>query len=119
MSTDTRIQSLETQVRELKESLDAMVNKMSSGVISANEFRVVNKEGNVVACLEANVDGGMLSVLNKVGKRIAEIKVLADGGLLIVSNKDGKAVAALGADAAGGGAMITMNITGQVTSRTP
>ena len=86
MTTDTRIESLETQVRTLKRMLFGVFGLVVVGgllavttlqsvpdVIQAKKFEVVNDEGKVVASFFANMGGGMLSFSNKDGEVVEVI----------------------------------------------
>ena len=130
MTTDTRIESLETQVRTLKRMLFGVFGLVVVGgllaatsmqsvpdVIRAKMFQVVNGEGKTQAMLFAGPDGGGLTINTKDGKSVAAIATNADGGQLRVRNKDGKQVAAIFADANGDGLMTTHDSKGVVTSR--
>jgi hypothetical protein len=132
MSTDTRIESLETQVRTLKRMLFGVFGLVVVGgllaatslqsvpdFIQAKRFEVVNGEGKIQAMLYANPDGGALGVFNKVGKASALVSAEAFGGMLGILNKDGKSVIAMTADADGDGMMITRDSKGVETSRSP
>jgi hypothetical protein len=117
MSTDTRIESLETQVRTLKRMLFGVFGVVIVGgllaatsmqsvpdVIQAKQFQVVNAEGTVVASFYANMGGGMLSFSNKDGEVVVGLgsDEVNGGGVLGINNKDGKPVASIYADADGG-----------------
>ena len=110
MTTDTRIESLETQVRTLKRMLFGVFGLVVVGgllaatslqsvpdVIQAKKFEVVNGEGKVVGKFFAN----------------------ADGGALRIANKEGKAVVVISADADGNGAIKIFDSKGELTSQSP
>ena len=113
MSTDTRIESLEKQVRTLKRVLYTLcgffvlavliaATNLDSvpDVIQAKKFEVVNDEVKVVASFYANMGGGMLSVSNKDGEVVVGLgsDEVNGGGVLGINNKDGKRVAGIHAD---------------------
>ena len=124
MSTDTRIESLENQVRTLKRMLFGVFGLVVVGgllaatslqsvpdVIQAKKFQVVNGEGTVVASFYANMGGGMLSFSNKEGEVVAGLgsDEVNGGGVLGINNKDGKIVAGIHADENGGVARVLNN----------
>ena len=124
MSTDTRIESLETQVRTLKRMLFGVFGLVVVGgllaatslqsvpdVIRAKKFEVVNDEVKVVASFYANMGGGMLSVSNKDGEVVSGLgsDEVNGGGVLGINNKDGKIVAGIHADENGGVARVLNN----------
>jgi hypothetical protein len=124
MTTDTRIESLETQVRTLKRMLFGVFGLVVVGgllavttlqsvpdVIQAKKFEVVNDEGKVVASFYANMGGGMLSFSNKDGEVVAGLgsDEVNGGGVLGINNKDGKTVAGIYADENGGVARVLNN----------
>ena len=124
MSTDTRIESLETQVRTLKRMLFGVFGLVVVGgllaatslqsvpdVIQAKKFQVVTDEGKVVASFYANMGGGMLSFSNKDGEVVVGLgsDEVNGGGVLGINNKDGKRVAGIHADETGGVARVFNN----------
>jgi hypothetical protein len=124
MSTDTRIESLETQVRTLKRMLFGVFGLVVVGgllaatslqsvpdVIRAKQFEVVNDEVKVVASFYANMGGGMLSFSNKDGEVVVGLgsDEVNGGGVLGINNKDGKRVAGIHADENGGVARVFNN----------
>ena len=124
MSTDTRIESLETQVRTLKRMLFGVFGLVVIGgllaatslqsvpdVIRAKQFEVVNDEAKVVASFYANMGGGMLSFSNKDGEVVVGLgsDEVNGGGVLGINNKDGKRVAGIHADENGGVARVFNN----------
>ena len=124
MSTDTRIQSLETQVRTLKRMLFGVFGLVLVGgllaatsmqsvpdVIQAKKFQVVNEEGKVVASFYSNMGGSMLSVSNKDGEVVVGLgsDEVNGGGVLGINNKDGKRVAGIHAGKNGGVARVLNN----------
>jgi hypothetical protein len=124
MSTDTRIESLETQVRTLKRMLFGVFGLVVVGgllaatslqsvpdVIRAKQFEVVNDEVKVVASFYANMGGGMLSFSNKDGEVVVGLgsDEVNGGGVLGINNKDGKIVAGIYADENGGVARVFNN----------
>ena len=124
MSTDTRIESLETQVRTFKRMLFGVFGVVIVGgllaatsmqsvpdVIQAKKFQVVNAEGTVVASFYANMGGGMLSFSNKDGEVVVGLgsDEVNGGGVLGINNKDGKRVAGIHADETGGVARVFNN----------
>jgi hypothetical protein len=124
MSTDTRIESLETQVRTLKRMLFGVFGLVVVGgllaatslqsvpdVIRAKQFEVVNDEVKVVASFYANMGGGMLSFSNKDGEVVVGLgsDEVNGGGVLGINNKDGKIVAGIYADENGGVARVLNN----------
>ena len=124
MSTDTRIESLEKQVRTLKRVLYTLCGVGVLGgllaatnlntvpdVIQAKKFEVVNDEVKVVASFYANMGGGMLSFSNKDGEVVAGLgsDEVNGGGVLGINNKDGKRVAGIHADENGGVARVFNN----------
>jgi hypothetical protein len=124
MSTDTRIESLETQVRTLKRMLFGVFGLVVVGgllaatslqsvpdVIQAKKFQVVTDEGKVVASFYANMGGGMLSFSNKDGEVVVGLgsDEVNGGGVLGINNKDGKIVAGIFANKDGGVARVLNN----------
>ena len=124
MSTDTRIESLEHQVRTLKRMLFGVFGLVVVGgllaattlqsvpdVLRAKKFEVVNDEVKVVASFYANMGGGMLSVSNKDGEVVSGLgsDEVNGGGVLGINNKDGKIVAGIHADENGGVARVLNN----------
>jgi hypothetical protein len=124
MSTDTRIESLETQVRTLKRMLFGVFGLVVVGgllaatslqsvpdVIRAKQFEVVNDEVKVVASFYANMGGGMLSFSNKDGEVVVGLgsDEVNGGGVLGINNKDGKIVAGIHAGKNGGVARVLNN----------
>ncbi len=103
MTTDTRIESLETQVRTLKRMLFGVFGVVVLGgllaattlqsvpdVIRAKNFSVVNDAGKIQAMLFAGPDGGALGISNNDGKTVVGFGADADGGYFDILNKDGK-----------------------------
>jgi hypothetical protein len=124
MTADTRIESLETQVRTLKRMLVGVFGLVVVGgllaatslqsvpdVIRAKKFEVVNDEVKVVASFYANMGGGMLSVSNKDGEVVVGLgsDEVNGGGVLGINNKDGKIVAGIYADENGGVSRVLNN----------
>jgi hypothetical protein len=120
MTTDTRIESLETQVRTLKRMLFGVFGLVVVGgllaatslqsvpdVVKAKSFEVVNDEGKAQVILGADAEGGMLGIYNKDEKREAGIFVSSFGGRMGIYNKNGDAVAGLSAIAGGGILTVT------------
>ena len=110
MSTDTRIESLETQVRTLKRMLFGVFGVVVVGgllaatnlqsvpdVVRAKMFEVVNDEGKVVASIGADAEGGVLSIGNNEGEEVAAIAATVDGD----------------------GGIVTIDSKGKITSETP
>ena len=109
MSTDTRIESLESQVRTLKRMLFGVFGLVVVGgllaatslqsvpdVIQAKKFQVVTDEGKVIVGLGYGGGGGLLRIFNQYGKQFAVLGLRGEGeGGLGISNKDGVEVAAL------------------------
>ena len=133
MTTDTRIESLETQVRTLKRMLFGVFGLVVVGgllavttlqsvpdVIQAKKFEVVNDEGKTVVGLSANAIGmGRLIVRNKDSKPVAAIFSDTDGmGRLSVRSKDGEAGVLISVST-DGGEIITANDKGETTSTLP
>ena len=119
MQNEERINGLETQVRTLKRIVYGFGCLLVAGVIvsatslqtvpdviQAKKFQVVNDEGEVVAELGANEEGGTLRIDKNGGIRGAFLGVYENGGLFGIFNKDGKPSVALGADENGGGLSI-------------
>ncbi len=115
MSTDTRIESLETQVRTLKRMLFGVFGLVVVGgllaatsmqsvpdLIQAKRFQVVNGEGKTFVQIGATADGGLLGVINKDGIPVASFGANADGGNLNILNNKLQSVARIGATADGG-----------------
>jgi len=114
MTTDTRIESLETQVRTLKRMLFGVFGLVVVGgllaaasmqsvpdVIQAKSFLVVNGEGKGVAVIGSDTEGGVLNIFNKDGE--ASISLLADqGGGVLGVFKDGNIAALIKGDSDGG-----------------
>ena len=124
MTTDTRIESLETQVRTLKRMLFGVFGLVVVGgllavttlqsvpdVIQAKKFEVVNGNEKIVASFYAYMGGGMLSLSNKDGEVVAGLgsDEVNGGGVLGINNKDGKTVAGIYADENGGMARVLNN----------
>jgi hypothetical protein len=116
MTTDTRIESLETQVRTLKRMLFGVFGLIVVGgllaatslqsvpdVIRAKNFEVLNEEGVVIASLRENPHGrGWLSIRDEVGRSVAAITGDKRGGWLTIDNIKGNNVASLLVDEKGG-----------------
>ena len=115
MSTDTRIESLENQVRTLKRMLFGVFGLVLVGgllaatslqgvpeVIQAKKFQVVNDEGKVLAALGQGTYGSFLTLRNKSEEVFAVLYTDGDGSVLSIYNKDGKRGAAILANASGG-----------------
>ena len=124
MTTDTRIESLESQVRTLKRMLFGIFGLVVVGgllaatsmqgvpdVIRAKKFQVVTDEGKVQARLYADADGGVLGISDKNGKDVAVLGVNAHGGgMLGVADRNGKDVAEISANADGGVLLISNKV---------
>ena len=115
MTTNARIESLETQVRTLKRMLFGVFGVVIVGgllaattlqsvpdVIQAKKFEVMNDEGVAVAVLLAGADGGLLGLRDKDGKQSGFFTASPAGGRLFVSNQNEKLVAGLWAGPEGG-----------------
>ena len=115
MTTDSRIESLETQVRTLKRMLLGVFGLVVVGgllaattlqsvpdVIQAKEFKVVNGKGKVVVEIGAIADGGKLEIYENGGKQVALIGAGPTGGAFGIRNKEGKSVAVLVPNLLGG-----------------
>ena len=115
MSTDTRIESLETQVRTLKRVVYGACGLLLVGgllaatslqsvpdVIQAKKFEVVNDEGKVVVVIDSGAYGGSWRIDNNEGKPVAQIFSRAEGVVVAVSSKEGKPVVGINASASGG-----------------
>ena len=129
--SDTRIESLEIQVRTLKRVLYTLcgffvlavliaATNLDSipDVIQAKKFEVVNDDGKKVAEIFADASGGRLSIFNTDGKRVALIGSDVYGGRLNIYNKDGNVVAELDVDP-NGGFLSTRNGRGNKTGSLP
>ena len=115
MTADTRIESLETQVRTLKRMLVGVFGVVVVGVllaattlqtvpdvIRAKKFEVVNDEGKVLAGLGQGTYGSFLTLRNRSEEVFALLYTDGDGSVLSIYNKDGKRGAAILANANGG-----------------
>ncbi|MDG2422781.1 MAG: hypothetical protein P8M22_02250 [Phycisphaerales bacterium] len=120
MPDDTRIESLETQVRTLKRMLFGVFGLVIVGgllaatslqsipdVVQAKKFEVVNDAGKVCAELATNANGSQLKMFNKDGNLLAIFGANANGGELFLSNTDDKQVAGIFADTHGGVMLIS------------
>ena len=115
MTTDTRIESLESQVRTLKRMLFGVFGLVVVGgllaatslqgvpdVVKAKSFEVVNDEGKPVVLIDSGAYGGSWRIDNNEGKPVAQIFSRAEGVVVAVSNKEGKPVVGINASASGG-----------------
>jgi hypothetical protein len=133
MSTDTRIESLERQVRKLRryQGLQGILfvvigcvvgyfvatNLQSvPDVMQAKKFEVVNDAGKKVAELTSTAGGsGALSIGDNDGVKLALLAVYPDGAALGLLNKDGGEVPlAMFAATRYGGTMYITNKDEQV-----
>ena len=136
MITDTRIESLETQVRTLKRMLFGVFGlvvvagllaatslQSVPDVIQAKSFKVMNDEGVPVAILGEYEGWGVLSIHDKKGKPVARLRAAnyvphdgapeVGGGLLNIFNKDSQSVVHVGVDKDGNGVVETQSGKGQ------
>ena len=119
MTTDARIESLETQVRTLKRMLFGVFGVVIVGgllaattlqsvpdVIRAKSFMVMNDEGKAAIDIYADQisfrNGGAISLYNKDRESGVSITASPHGGKLLIFNKDGKSAASLGGSEHGG-----------------
>ncbi len=114
MSTDTRIESLETQVRTLKRMLFGVFGLLLVGgllaatsmqsvpdVVRAKKFEVMNAEGKVGGEMSTDPEGvlsfrsgglgSIFKVYNRDKKLYASIVTHNDGCAFVLNNKNGKA----------------------------
>jgi hypothetical protein len=121
MTTDTRIESLETQVRTLKRMLFGVFGLVVVGGLLAVTTLQSVPDVEVVAGLgsdEVN-GGGVLGINNRDGGTVAGIYADENGGVARVLNNKFTEVVQIGADANGDGRMKTSDSKGQTTSRIP
>jgi hypothetical protein len=120
MTTDSRIESLETQVRTLKRMLFGVFGLVVVGgllaattlqsvpdVIQAKSFEVVNDAGKVIIELSnlkgGGVDNGMLVTRNSAGGTLVELGANTDGeGMVTTQNGKGGTLVKLSATPFGG-----------------
>ena len=131
MSTDTRIATLESQVRTLKRMLFGVFGVVVVGgllaatslqsvpdVIQAKKFEVVNGEGKVIVELSnlsgGGVDNGMLVTRNSAGKTLVILAASSAGGMVITENGKGKRLVQLTANSYGHGLVRTENGEGGI-----
>ncbi len=143
MSTDTRIESLETQVRTLKRMLFGVLGVVIVGgllaatslqrvpdVVKAKSFEVVNDEGKVFVLISGSTtqpnsiksrqEGGLISTHNSQGETLILMGMNNHGsGAIQTMNNKGHTLVSLSTNLAGEGTLITENGTGEVTSNTP
>ena len=77
------------------------VVKLSTDVKN-NGGVMIYKDGNLVAIVGADENGGMIGVSNKFGAPVIGMLAGENGGMMGVSNKDGKLVALMSATPYGG-----------------
>ena len=119
MTSDSRIEALEKQVRALKRMLFGGVGAVVVGgllaathiqtvpdVIRAKKFEVVSEKGHGIITLGERAHGGVISVFTHDGKPRIEIASDEHAGALGVLNDDGNVVVALGAQPEGGALAI-------------
>jgi len=126
MSTDTRIDSLETQVRTLKRMLFGVFGVVVVGgllaatslqsvpdVVRAKRFEVVNGEGKVLVELGnirgGGVDNGMLVTHNSAGGSLVRLSAGPGGGVVVTQNSKGQTLVELGTTTEGNGMVVTEN----------
>jgi hypothetical protein len=103
MSTDTRIESLEHQVRTLKRMLFGVFGLVVVGgllaattlqsvpdVLRAKSFEVVNGEGKVLGSLKSGSEGGELGLNSKGGKKMVGLSTGDEGGSLMMLTEEQK-----------------------------
>ncbi|MDG2054874.1 MAG: hypothetical protein P8J86_09210 [Phycisphaerales bacterium] len=140
MTTDTRIESLETQVRTLKRMLLGVFGlvvvgvllgwatpRTSPDVLRSKRLEILSDNGTPVVVLEASrvfdsVDqeghfAGKLILQNDDGKQNASLGP-GDfgGGSLSINNKDSVTVVALGSSINNGGSAFVNNSTGKTSA---
>ena len=117
MTTDTRIESLESQVRTLermiiamKDSVSLLMAQRASGVIRAKKFEVENNEGKLVGVFRGLADGGELWIGNSDGKPVV-VGAVTDAGMgeLSVRDNTGMQFAVIRAKADGMGYVVLVN----------
>ena len=128
MTTDSRIESLETQVRTLKRMLFGVFGLVVVGgllaatslqsvpdVIQAKKFEVVNDKGKVVSTWHYDYAGGWFTLRDETGsKAFLTLECLDDtGGLLKTQNGKGQELVRLGVTVNGEGMVVTANGKGQ------
>jgi hypothetical protein len=130
MSTNTRIESLEHQVRTLKRMLLGVFGLVVVGgllaattlqsvpdVLRAKKFEVVNDEGKVIVRLSnlegGGVDNGMLETRNSAGQRLVALGAIPGGGVVETQNGKGQTLVLLGVTTEGTGSVKTQNGKGQ------
>ena len=119
MTTDTRIESLETQVRTLKRMLFGVcglvvvagllaATSMQSvpDVIRAKSFEVINHKGKPVVVLGSDKHAGVVGVANHNGETVVAIASAEHAGAVVVTNHQGKSVVVIGADSEGGACSV-------------
>jgi hypothetical protein len=127
MSTDTRIESLETQVRTLKRMLFGVFGVVIVGgllaattlqsvpdVIRAKKFEVVNDEGKVIvlmnSVLHQGTHYGFVATANSKGQTLVALGVSTDGeGVVRTENGKGGLLVKLGTTTSGNGVVKTEN----------
>ena len=119
MSTDTRIESLETQVRTLKRMLFGVFGLVVVGgllaatslqsvpdFIQAKKFEVVNDEGKVIVELSnlkgGGVDNGRLVTRTSAGGTLVKLGASLGGGEVETENGKGGTLVALGSNGGNG-----------------
>ena len=129
MTTDTRIESLESQVRTLKRMLFGVfglvvvtalagcpTSQSVPDVIQAKKFEVVNDDGKVIVELSnlegGGVDNGMLVTRTSEGGRLVALGASPGGGVVETQNGKGRTLVTLGASPSGG-VVQTQNGKGQ------
>ena len=140
MSTDTRIQLLESQVRTLRHTVCIMAGLLVVGVllatthrqaipdlIQAKKFEVVTDDGDVVVAIESMrpeiIKGvtinelpqyGTIRLLSSQGVSIVDFGVDSFGnGKLVTRNDEGSALVSVEADLLGAGEVTTWNGMGR------
>ena len=118
MQNEERINVLETQVRTLKEMVDALMAQVSPDVIQSKKFEVVNGEGKVIVELSnligGGADNGMLVTRTSAGKTLVELGATNDGeGKVVTRNSQGQTLVELTANSDGKGMVTTENGNGK------
>ena len=122
MTTDTRIESLETQVRTLKRMLFGVFGLVVVGgllaatsmqgvpdVVKAKKIQIVNDDGKPVVVLGSEEHAGIVAVTSHKGGKVVVLRADEHAGIVDVAKHDGKTVVAIGADSEGGGFGVRNN----------
>ena len=121
MTNETRIESLEQQIRTLKRMLFGVFGLFVVGgllaatnlqkmpdVIQARSFEAVDDKGHAYAVITNDASGPWIGILHEAGG-IAVMTANDTGGLLMINDKNGKPNASVASNADGGAVTVYDN----------